>query len=1303
MAKKKLQKVLALLMAFSMLMSVMSLSALAAEPEETAGEETVEVSEGEIAAEEPAEEEPAETPAAEEPAETPAEEEPVEEETPRRAVLMTLDEEVFLADVVPQEKEMMVGTELQLEAGETVEDAEWFSSDSAIAAVDENGLVKAVAEGTVEIVYGVSEDQPSKLWKITVNPYTFQVDGVTYMPLEDGTALVSGYDGVTATIVIPAEVEDEGQTYQVAGFSGTPFAGKTKLKRITIQAPITSVPDGCFSGCKPMTTVELPDTVTSIGDEAFKECVLLNTINLPEGLESIGDRGFQISNNFGPLSALKTLTLPSTLTSIGAQAFSNRQKLETIRLETSHVTVIGEKAFENCYKLSIKGLPEGVTSVGKSAFYNCGKNCAEAPEPLVLTADLAAALEAGALSYSPWTKVEFTEPITALPDNIFDGCSKLESVTGLANVTEVGDLAFNNCPLTGEFDLDWSKVTKIGQSAFNSSLRGEGVSLELSSLQELGVQAFLGSGIEHIVIGEGVRIIEHNTFNTCEKLQTVVLPASVEEIGSQAFNDCVALTAVTIGSETMLSSLQKIGANAFNCLFKTTDVPCVITAYTSDDEVVVDSTAIGTNRTLVFAGPTYAENGYISAEEGALTLKEAIEQAHDGDTIKISKNILMEETISVEGKHVTLTTDGGSYVIIPKKEFEGPLFVVKADSGLTIDGDITYRLGRLQKSVTAVDVYGEFCMEDGTFQTFRASSSDCAVIMVRRGGVFQMKDGAVTENKFTSQYSAPVRLSTGAKMTMTGGSIDHNEALSMNTSAGVLVMENAKFTMTDGTISDNVGFRGAGVLVHSENSAEGYDEETAAVFTLNGGTISGNEAKNGSNSGSLEPGGAGVFVENNAMFIMESGTITGNRAYTGMGGGVAAVDPALENGGGKFIMNGGTISENIAAFGGGLYVHTNDNVVLNAGYLTGNQATKRGGGLYVSTQPYTLRITNALISNNSASSMGGGLWLCPMGGVTIYDGGAAIFDNLIDAQGAGADIVSLNKTPASKEWASLSQATISTAMLGGGTATFYQDGKVYDALKNGNSNGAVGTPSSFTTAAPGKPSDKIENETGALALKTVTSREAKEMAAAAATVIITGNSAWTGGGVASNGTLIFGTKDLETTKEITVTKVWAGSTTHPATVTINLIRTDAEEKSETVGTVILSEDCNWTYTFVDLDSAYTYSVTEKPVNGFTAEVTGSEEEGFTVTNTYVPSPDPEDPDDPDPVTPSGPKPPIVVVPEEPVPTTPGEEPGTEIPEEETPKAEVPETGDMSLLWLAMTALSGSGLAAVSLRKKRDEE
>ena len=47
----------------------------------------------------------------------------------------------------------------------------------------------------------------------------------------------------------------------------------------------------------------------------------------------------------------------------------------------------------------------------------------------------------------------------------------------------------------------------------------------------------------------------------------------------------------------------------------------------------------------------------------------------------------------------------------------------------------------------------------------------------------------------------------------------------------------------------------------------------------------------------------------------------------------------------------------------------------------------------------------------------------------------------------------------------------------------------------------------------------------------------------------------------------------------------------------------------------------------------------------------------------------------------------------------------ELPDEDVPKADAPETGDISGLWLALSALSGTGLAGVTLlgRKKRDEE
>lgn len=65
--------------------------------------------------------------------------------------------------------------------------------------------------------------------------------------------------------------------------------------------------------------------------------------------------------------------------------------------------------------------------------------------------------------------------------------------------------------------------------------------------------------------------------------------------------------------------------------------------------------------------------------------------------------------------------------------------------------------------------------------------------------------------------------------------------------------------------------------------------------------------------------------------------------------------------------------------------------------------------------------------------------------------------------------------------------------------------------------------------------------------------------------------------------------------------------------------------------------------------------------------------------------------------------PTTDVPDEETPTT--EQPATELPDEDTPLAEVPETGDLSALWLALTALSGTGLAGVTFlgRKKRDEE
>lgn len=98
-------------------------------------------------------------------------------------------------------------------------------------------------------------------------------------------------------------------------------------------------------------------------------------------------------------------------------------------------------------------------------------------------------------------------------------------------------------------------------------------------------------------------------------------------------------------------------------------------------------------------------------------------------------------------------------------------------------------------------------------------------------------------------------------------------------------------------------------------------------------------------------------------------------------------------------------------------------------------------------------------------------------------------------------------------------------------------------------------------------------------------------------------------------------------------------------------------------------------------------------------------------------PDPDPGTDPDEDTPTIDIPdgdaPLTDIPTTDIPTTdiPDEDepltdiPTTDIPDEDVPLSDIPKTGDISALWLALAALSGTGLAGVSLlgRKKQDEE
>ena len=125
------------------------------------------------------------------------------------------------------------------------------------------------------------------------------------------------------------------------------------LGKITFDKDVTSIgqsafnaaPDGSwFNGCDDLQSISIPSSVTSIGMYAFKYCRSLQSINIPSGVTSIGESAFSVCGS------LQSIDIPSD----------------------SRLTSIGKYAFCKCHSLQSICIPSGVTSIGKYAFTECG-------------------------------------------------------------------------------------------------------------------------------------------------------------------------------------------------------------------------------------------------------------------------------------------------------------------------------------------------------------------------------------------------------------------------------------------------------------------------------------------------------------------------------------------------------------------------------------------------------------------------------------------------------------------------------------------------------------------------------------------------------------------------------------------------------------------------------------------------------------------------------------------------------------------------------------------------------------------
>lgn len=1148
-----------------------------------------------------------------------------------------------------------------------------------------------------------AEEKPAEEKLVATYAVTaFTQDSIRY-DVSSGDAVVTGCADSVTKLVIPETITYDDKEYKVVGIQDHAFDWANHRSLALETADLGGLPleigEYAFRGQKSLTTVTGMDNITAVSDYMFTACSALTSVADLSKVTSVGIQAFM---NCSSLTALEGLNF-SALTSIRQEAFNN---MESFSLE------LGEHTFDSLESLGIRAfanttgitgtvvLPERITEIPEGAFLNTGI-----------------------------TGVDWSH-ITVIGKSAFSKCAGLTELHLPDSVTSIGERAFDGSGLTGELQLP-NSVTSIGNYAFRD-VKIEGNLVLPNALTFLGIYAFRGTAISSVTFPSTLKNIGNYAFYSCSNLSgTLIIPEGVVSIGTAAFtktgiekleladsvqtisagafSTCAKLTSVQIGEQGKgKSQLQTIGSKAFNN--DTNITYFYIEACSADVAIDSNPLTIPAGVAVKFAVTVDGEN---IREGEETTLQQAVDKVEENGTATITadKNFIVNGTVTIpSGKTITLTDEGKGLSVVFKNGFTGPAFRVEQNAALILDGSFNFSCFRIANgsfaevkgamtlnggTITRMSLSGSnmgaitvdggsFTMGNGELSSISALSANCGAVYVKNGGKFAMNGGKITGCTFKNQYSGAVALANST-MTMTDGTISGNTASEYNAAGGVLVNGTSSLTMSGGTIADNTAKRGGGVCVRENGT-----------FTMSGGTISGNSTAVDSDTIQLpNAGGGGVFVEDNASFEMTNGTITGNKT-NGMGGGVATAVLSENDtvGGGRFHMTGGTISDNTASCGGGVYSWSGrDRVVLEGGNIV----------------------------NNTAHRQGGGIWSCPVGTVSLGTD-AAVFGN---TAGKSADDAAFLL-----KWNETYSTSFSGKIYGGGLVTWYRD----TSIGAGDANYGAFAGDRYDAANPGAPVEPASGAITGYGLKAVVSAESKALAETAPLKIM-GNTAERGGGVGTNGeVLIPGEDTLENPVSLTVHKVWSGASAYPTAVTVNLIRIAKDGTRTAIGTVLLSERSTdkdgktWSYTFANLDSAYTYTVEEEAVDGFNTSISGSMADGFTITNSKksgggggggghhkpdpkpTPDPDPKPPVDiPDQPTPLDPLKPTENIPDSKVPTTkpetqtktPDKTKAVNIPDSKTPTSSVPKTGDIGGLWAALCGLSAMGLAYFGIRRKHD--
>ena len=276
---------------------------------------------------------------------------------------------------------------------------------------------------------------------------------------------------------------------------------------------VTGIQEKAFYSCPELKNVQIPSTVSTIGAQAFGESPLLSKIIVdPTNQNFYADNNGILFNKtqteliFCPKTVSGAYTVPEDVQKIHAFAFNNCKQLTSVVLPNG-LKRIEDGAFWGCSNITSANIPSGLTYLGSDAFRN-----------------------ASSLSSS----IVLPSTLSEIGSSAFKRCTSLSNVTIENGVEIIGGSAFVDCSNLKSIDIP-------------------------NSVYSLGTSAFESAGLTSINIPESITEIQASVFYGC-KLTKITLPAGLKTIDAEAFAD----NGTNIEKVEIPESVISIGNNAFN-------------------------------------------------------------------------------------------------------------------------------------------------------------------------------------------------------------------------------------------------------------------------------------------------------------------------------------------------------------------------------------------------------------------------------------------------------------------------------------------------------------------------------------------------------------------------------------------------------------------------------------------------------------------------------------------------------------------------------------------------------------------